>query len=237
MRTLAEGIVLAIIEAAMSSILRVEKVSKIYEPHIKALEDVSFSVEKGEFLFITGPSGAGKSTLLKLIFREERPTTGEIFFENRPVSKLSRQEIPFLRRKIGVVFQDFKLLESRTVFENVALALEILGLSPGEIKKRVLRVLEAVGLSGKEKQLAKQLSGGEQQRVALARAVVNNPKLLLADEPTGNLDARRTEEVMELFEDLNARGTTIILATHDEALYVERHRRVLVLDQGRLLNP
>ena len=220
----------------MNPILRVERVSKIYEPHVKALDDVSFTVEKGEFLFITGPSGAGKSTLLKLLFREESPTTGESFFEGRPLSKFRRKEIPLLRRKIGVVFQDFKLLEGLTVFENVALALEILGLSGGEIKKRVLDVLEAVGLSGKEKQLARELSGGEKQRVALARAVVNRPKLLLADAPTGNLDARRTEEVMELLEDLTARGTTVILATHDEALYADRFRRVLVLDLGRLLN-
>ncbi len=221
----------------MNPILRLDKVTKIYDPHIKALDEVSFSVEKGEFVFITGPSGAGKSTLLKLLFRAERPTTGEIFFEGKALSRLPRREVPFLRRRIGVVFQDFKLLESRTVFENVALALEILGLPSGEIKKRVLAVLEAVGLIGKEKQLARQLSGGEKQRVALARAVVNKPKLLLADEPTGNLDARRTEEVMELLEDLVAQGTTVLLATHDEALYVDSHRRVLVLDQGRLLNP
>ncbi len=221
----------------MDYILRVERVTKIYEPNIKALDEVSFAVEKGELLFITGPSGAGKSTLLKLLFRAEKPTTGEIYFQDKALSQLSRREVPFLRRRMGVVFQDFKLLESRTVFENVALALEILGLSTGEIKKRVLDILEAVGLSGRERQLAKELSGGEKQRVALARAVVNKPKLLLADEPTGNLDAKRTEEVMNLFEDLVAQGTTVILATHDQALFVDRHQRVLVLDQGRLLNP
>ncbi len=227
----------AIISAKMQDILRFEKVSKVYEPGIIALEDISFSVRRGEFLFITGPSGAGKSTLLNLIFRAERPTTGEIYFEGRPLSAYKRKEIPFLRRKIGVVFQDFKLLENRTVFENVAISLEIQGLTEGEIRRRVLRMLARLGLGGRENQPVRQLSGGEKQRVALARAVVNRPRLLLADEPTGNLDARRSEEVMEIFEDLNAEGTTIIFATHDEALYADRHRRVLVLDRGRLLNP
>ena len=221
----------------MAEILRLDRVSKLYEPNILALDQVSFSVEKGEFLFITGPSGAGKSTLLKLIFRAERPSSGEIFFEGRPLSSYARREIPFLRRQIGFVFQDFKLLSQRTVFENVAIPLEVMGVSEEEIKRRVLNILDQVGLSGKENQIVKQLSGGEQQRVALARAVINRPRLLLADEPTGNLDSRRTEEVMEIFEDLNAQGTTIILATHDESLFVDRHRRVLLLDEGRLLNP
>ncbi len=221
----------------MPDILRLERVSKFYEPHIRALDDVSFSVEKGEFLFVTGPSGAGKSTLLNLIFRSERPTSGEIFFEGRPLSSYKRSEIPHLRRQISFVFQDFKLLSQRTVFENVAIPLEVLGLPEAEIRRRVFTVLEQVGLSGRERQPVRQLSGGEKQRVALARAVINRPRLLLADEPTGNLDARRTEEVMEIFEELNAQGTTIILATHDEALFVDRHRRVLVLEEGRLLNP
>ncbi len=221
----------------MDPILRVEKISKIYEPHIRALENISFSVKKGEFIFITGPSGAGKTTLLKLIFRQEKPTTGEIFFEGRPISRLKRKEIPLLRRKIGIIFQDFKLLENRTVFENISIALEILGLSKTEIERRVFEVLETLGLYGKEKQLAGQLSGGEKQRVALARALVNRPKLLLADEPTGNLNSRQTEEVIKLFDELNAQGMTIIFATHDDALFVDRQDRVLVLDQGRLLNP
>ncbi len=221
----------------MEDILTLERVSKVYEPNITALDEVSFSVKRGEFLFITGPSGAGKSTLLNLIFRAEKPTSGEIYFEGRPLSSLKKKEVPFFRRKIGFVFQDFKLLENRSVFENVAISLEIQGIGEDEIRRRVLKILERLGLSGKETQPVRQLSGGEKQRVALARAIVNRPKLLLADEPTGNLDSRRTEEVMEIFEDLNAEGTTIILATHDEALYAERHRRVLVLDQGRLLNP
>ncbi|WP_022852524.1 cell division ATP-binding protein FtsE [Thermodesulfatator atlanticus] len=221
----------------MEDFLRLERVSKVYEPNIKALDEITFSVAKGEFVFITGPSGSGKSTLLNLIFRAEKPTSGEIYFEGRPLSSFSRKEIPYLRRKIGFVFQDFKLLENRSVFENIALSLEIQGVPEGEIRHRVLRLIKRLGLSGKEAQPVRQLSGGEKQRVALARAVINRPRLLLADEPTGNLDARRTEEVMEIFEDLNAEGTTIILATHDEALFVDRHRRVLVLDEGRLLNP
>ncbi len=221
----------------MSDILRLERVSKFYEPNIRALDDVSFSLEKGEFVFITGPSGAGKTTLLNLIFRAERPTSGEIFFEGRPLSSYTRKEIPFLRRQISFVFQDFKLLQQRTVFENVAIPLEVIGLSDSEIRRRVFSVLESLGLSGRERQPVKQLSGGEKQRVALARAVINRPRLLLADEPTGNLDSQRTEEVMEIFEELNAQGTTILLATHDEALFVDRHRRVLVLEEGRLLNP
>ncbi len=221
----------------MDPILRIDKVSKIYEPHIRALENVSFSVRKGEFLFITGPSGAGKTTLLKLVFRQEKPTTGEIFFEGRAISKLKRKDVPFLRRKMGIIFQDFRLLERRTVFENISIALEILGLPQIEIERRVSEVLEALGLKDKEKQLAGLLSGGEKQRVALARALVNRPKLLLADEPTGNLNSRQTEEVIKLFDELNAQGMTIIFATHDDALFVDRQDRVLVLDQGRLLNP
>ncbi|WP_457756000.1 cell division ATP-binding protein FtsE [Thermodesulfatator indicus] len=221
----------------MEDILRLERVSKVYKPNIRALDDITFSVAKGEFVFITGPSGSGKSTLLNLIFRAEKPTSGEIFFEGRPLSSFPRKEIPFLRRKIGFVFQDFKLLENRTVFENVAISLEIQDIPEGEIRHRVLKILKRLGLAGKENQLVKQLSGGEKQRVALARAVINRPRLLLADEPTGNLDARRTEEVMEIFEDLNAEGTTIILATHDQSLFVDSHRRVLLLDEGRLLNP
>ncbi len=217
--------------------MRLERVSKVYKPNIRALDDITFSVAKGEFVFITGPSGSGKSTLLNLIFRAEKPTSGEIFFEGRPLSSFPRKEIPFLRRKIGFVFQDFKLLENRTVFENVAISLEIQDIPEGEIRHRVLKILKRLGLAGKENQLVKQLSGGEKQRVALARAVINRPRLLLADEPTGNLDARRTEEVMEIFEDLNAEGTTIILATHDQSLFVDSHRRVLLLDEGRLLNP
>lgn len=217
--------------------MRLERVSKVYKPNIRALDDITFSVAKGEFIFITGPSGSGKSTLLNLIFRAEKPTSGEIFFEGRPLSSFPRKEIPFLRRKIGFVFQDFKLLENHTVFENVAISLEIQDIPEGEIRYRVLKILKRLGLAGKENQLVKQLSGGEKQRVALARAVINRPRLLLADEPTGNLDARRTEEVMEIFEDLNAEGTTIILATHDHSLFVDSHRRVLLLDEGRLLNP
>ncbi len=220
----------------MSEILRLENVTKIYKPNIRALNGVSFSVQKGEFIFLTGPSGAGKSTLLNLIFRAERPTSGEIYFDGRPLSSYSKREIPLLRRQIGFVFQDFKLLPHRTIFENVAIPLEVLGMAEGEIRRRVLIVLEQVGLAGKEQQLVDQLSGGEKQRVCLARAVINHPPILLADEPTGNLDSKRTEEVMEIFENLNAQGTTILLDTYDQSLFIDRQRRILVLDEGRIIN-
>ncbi|WP_456432397.1 cell division ATP-binding protein FtsE [Thermosulfuriphilus sp.] len=216
--------------------VRLDRVSKFYPPDIMALREVSFEVERGEFLFITGPSGAGKSTLLNLILRRECPTEGEIYVEGIPISSLRRGQLPGLRRRIGVVFQDFKLLADRTVLENVALALEAQGISLRQGRARVLATLEAVGLKGKENKYPLQLSGGERQRVAIARAVVNRPALLLADEPTGNLDPRLAEEIMDLFEELNSRGTTVILATHNQSLFIERHRRVLVLDSGRLIN-
>ncbi|QIJ72873.1 cell division ATP-binding protein FtsE [Thermosulfuriphilus ammonigenes] len=216
--------------------VRFEEVTKLYPPDITALDRVSFSVERGEFVFITGPSGAGKTTLLNLILRSELPSQGEVYVEGRPLSRLKPRHVPGLRRRIGIIFQDFKLLVDRTALENVALALEVQGLSLREGRHRALATLEAVGLKGKENKYPPQLSGGERQRVAIARAIVNRPALLLADEPTGNLDPRLAEEIIELFEELNARGTSIILATHNQSLFIERHRRVLVLDSGRLIN-
>jgi len=217
-----------------SLIVELKKVSKTYPPNISALKDITFSIKRGEFVFLTGPSGAGKTTLLKLLFRAEEPTSGEIWIEGIDVSSISRGQLPFLRRKIGVVFQDFKLLQDRTVLENVGLSLEIMGYGKRQIERRVRQILNAVGLKGKEDICVAQLSGGEQQRVAIARAVVNRPSILLADEPTGNLDKKRTKEVVELLEELNAMGTTIILATHDESLFKNTHRRVLYLKDGRL---
>ncbi len=219
-----------------SPIVRFEEVTKLYPPDITALDRVSFSVERGEFVFITGPSGAGKTTLLNLILRSEIPSQGEVYVEGQPLSRLKPRHVPSLRRRIGIIFQDFKLLVDRTALENVALALEVQGLSLREGRHRALATLEAVGLKGKENKYPPQLSGGERQRVAIARAIVNRPALLLADEPTGNLDPRLAEEIIELFEELNARGTSIILATHNQSLFIERHRRVLVLDSGRLIN-
>jgi cell division transport system ATP-binding protein len=199
-----------------------------------ALHDISLTIEKGEFVFLSGPSGAGKTTLLKLIFAAEKPTDGQILVNGRNVVKLKPRQIPFLRREIGVVFQDFKLIPTHTVHENVAYTLRVLGLRETEVRQRVWRMLKGVGLYHKQHVLPPKLSGGEQQRVAIARALVNDPPLLLADEPTGNLDKDITEEVMALLERANARGTTVVVATHDVALMQRYRKRILHLHQGRL---
>ncbi len=214
--------------------IRLKGVSKRFGPGNLALVDIDLEIAKGEFVFLTGPSGSGKSTLLRLLFCAERPTTGEVSVDEMNIDTLSGAQIPLLRRKVGVIFQDFKLLYNYTVFENVALALEVIGLRPDQVKKRVKQVVEGVGLGTKLNRKAIQLSGGEQQRVAIARAVVNRPPIILADEPTGNLDRKRTGEVMMLMEELNARGATILFATHDERLYQNTHRRVLRLKNGKL---
>ncbi len=216
------------------SIIRLKGVSKKYPPDNLALRDVELEVRKGEFVFLTGPSGSGKSTMLKLLYCAERPTSGRIYIDGIDLSTLSPSQIPFLRRKVSVIFQDFKLLANKTVFENVSVSLEVLGLKRTQIERRVKQVLEGVGLAGKLNRTPLQLSGGEQQRVAIARAVVNRPPIILADEPTGNLDRDRTDEVMVLMEELNARGATIIFATHDERLYKNTHRRILRLVDGKV---
>lgn len=221
--------------ALEKQIIRLEGITKRYPPDIVSLFQVSCEIEKGEFVFLTGPSGSGKTTFLKLLFCAERPDSGEIWIDGIALSSVTRAQIPHLRRKVGVVFQDFKLLPAKTVFENVAVSLEVVGLSRDQIEKRVHQVLDAVGLSGKFDRYPPQLSGGEQQRVALARAVVNRPPIILADEPTGNLDARRADEVMDLMEELNAQGTTIIFATHNERFFARTFRRVLRLEDGRLV--
>ncbi len=217
------------------AIVRFTDVSKRYTVENLALYKITLEVKKGEFVFLTGPSGSGKSTLLKLLFCAERPTEGEIRVDGMDLATLSPSQIPTLRRKVGVIFQDFKLLEQHSVFDNVALSLEVLGLKKTQVEKRVHEIITNVGLIGKIDRKAIQLSGGEQQRVAIARAVVNRPPIILADEPTGNLDRDRTMEVMGLMEELNARGTTIIFATHDEKLFENTHRRVIKLENGRLL--
>ena len=217
-----------------SPIIRFEGVSMKYTPDTVALCDIELEIEKGEFIFLTGLSGSGKSTLLRLIFCAERPESGEIWVDGLALSSLSKSQVPYLRRKIGVIFQDFKLLNDYTVFENVALSLEVIGLKRGQAKKRVRQVLEGVGLGEKMRRHPLQLSGGEQQRVAIARAVINRPAIILADEPTGNLDRQRTDEVMMLMKELNAKGATIIFATHDERLFENTHRRVLKLLEGKL---
>lgn len=211
-------------------------VTKVYERGDRpALQDVSIEVQKGEFVFLTGPSGAGKSTLLKLLFVAEKPTRGQILVNGRNVATLRPSQIPLLRRQVGVVFQDFKLIANQTVHENVAYALHVVGLPEREIRKRVYQVLKGVGLFHKANVLPPKLSGGEQQRVAIARALVNDPVLLLADEPTGNLDADITREIMTLLEEANARGTTVVVATHDQALIERYQKRVVHLKSGLVL--
>jgi cell division transport system ATP-binding protein len=197
---------------------------------------VSFDVAAGEFLYVTGPSGAGKSTLLKLLYRAEAPDSGEVSFCGRDLTRLRRESVPFLRRNIGVVFQDFRLLQDKTAHENVAIALEVLGKRPREIRARVDYVLERVGLKKKALERVRNLSGGEQQRVAVARAVIAEPALVLADEPTGNLDALRATEVMSLLDMVNRRGTAVIVATHDHMLMAARPRRTVALLNGTVVD-
>jgi cell division transport system ATP-binding protein len=209
-------------------------VGKQYGKVHTALSDVSFQIDPGEFIFLTGPSGAGKSTLLKLLFREQVPTTGEIRVAGHRLATMPPGEVPALRRKMGIVFQDFKLIRTFTVFENVAFVLKILGVSHVEQKQRAFRALKMVGLQHKLASYPLQLSGGEQQRVAIARALVNDPLVLIADEPTGNLDPDLAQEIMALFERINGQGTTVLVATHDRSLIQRMKKRVIGLDHGRL---
>ncbi|HZX95272.1 MAG TPA: cell division ATP-binding protein FtsE [Myxococcales bacterium] len=210
-------------------------VRKAYPGDAPVVDDVTLRIEKGEFVWLTGPSGAGKSTLLRMLFGAERPSSGQILVGGRNIGRLSQSGVPYLRRNIGVVFQDFKLLENRTVLENVGFALEVLGASDGEIRERARKRLEQVGLSHKAASLPPRLSGGEQQRVAIARALVNDPTILLADEPTGNLDPSLTESTLQLLFDANARGTTVVVATHDRGLLQRWHRRTIGLSRGKLV--
>lgn len=200
-----------------------------------ALIDVSITIEKGEFVFITGPSGAGKTTLLKIIFCAERPTSGHALVNGRNLNRVKDKELALLRRRIGVVFQDFKLLPRRTVFENVALALEIMGFPRSMIRKKVHQTLRYLDLGGKDAYYPPQLSGGEQQRIAIARAIINNPLILLADEPTGNLDPDLTMETMALLKQIHIRGTTVIVATHSQELLKDTRRRIVSLNKGRIV--
>jgi cell division transport system ATP-binding protein len=211
-------------------------VFKSFAAHALALEDITFRVEAGEFAVLTGPSGAGKTTLLRLLYTAERPDRGNIIVNRRNVTRLARRRIPEFRRSIGIVFQDFKLLPTKTAFENVAFAQRVLAVPDREVRQRVANVLKRVGISHRKDALPPQLSGGEQQRVALARALVNEPALILADEPTGNLDDVLAQEIMALLYEVNADGTTVFLATHDRHLVTSAPGRVLTLDQGRLLS-
>jgi cell division transport system ATP-binding protein len=213
-------------------VIRFQSVTKIYPKGETALQDVSFRVAKGEFLFLTGHSGAGKSTILKLLYAEQRPTHGEVRVSGFVVSSLGRSEIPRLRRRVGVVFQDFRLLEDRTAEQNVAFALEVTGAKSATISSRVTRVLTQVGLASKMKAYPPELSGGEQQRVAIARALVNNPPILLADEPTGNLDERACRGIFKLLRDINVGGTCVVMATHNLELVRQAPYRTLELRKG-----
>ena len=199
-----------------------------------ALSDISLRVRKGEFVFITGPSGAGKTTLLRVIFGADYPTDGQILIHGINLNRISRLNLALLRRRMGFVFQDFKLLPRKTVFQNVAIALEVIGERPAIVRKRTHQILRAVGLSRKEEVYPLQLSGGEQQRVAIARAVVNNPLILLADEPTGNLDPDITRDIMILFRSINLRGTTVVIATHSRDLMKDTDQRIVLLSEGRM---
>jgi cell division transport system ATP-binding protein len=210
-------------------------VSKIYPNGVKALDDVSLKIDRGEFLFLMGPSGAGKSTLVKMLFREELPTRGQIFLAARSIVRMKRSDVPRLRRNMGIIFQDFKLLENKTVYENVAFAMEVVGAKSREIKQRVPEVINMVGLKGKENSFPGELSGGEQQRVGIARALANQPLLLIADEPTGNLDIDTSHEIMELLFDINRKGTTVIMATHARELVKDAGKRVIMLEGGKIV--
>jgi cell division transport system ATP-binding protein len=217
-------------------VIRLDKVSKVYPAGARpALDTVSLDIEKGEFVFLIGQSGSGKSTVLRLLMREELATKGTVIVDSRNVGKLPNRKVPDLRRRIGCVFQDFRLLPKKNVFDNVAFALEVINKSPRVINRTVPEVLDLVGLSGKSKRMPNELSGGEQQRVAIARAFVNKPLVLLADEPTGNLDPDTSQGIMSLLERINRIGTTVLMATHDNNIVDAMRRRVIELDNGKII--
>ena len=217
-------------------LIRIKDVSKQYRNGVTAIYDLNLKIKKGDFVFIIGGTGSGKSTLIKMLYREEKTTKGEIIVGGLNVAKLRNGRVYKLRRKLGIVFQDYRLLPKSTVYENVAFALEVIGAKKEEINQKVLRALELVGLKGKVRNYPDQLSGGEQQRVAIARAIVNEPKLLLCDEPTGNLDPEMSMEIMKVLEEINQTlGTTIVMATHDKDIVNKMNRRVVILKEGRLV--
>lgn len=215
-------------------IIEMKDVSKKYGNGTTALREVSVSIETGEFTYIVGPSGAGKSTFIKLLYREEKIDKGSLTVGNFNLAKIKRKDVPLLRRSVGVVFQDYKLLPRKTVFENIAYAMEVIGEKPRNIKKRVMEVLDLVGLKHKIRSFPNELSGGEQQRIAIARAIVNNPKVLIADEPTGNLDPENSWEIMNLLERINLQGTTILMATHNSQIVNTLRHRVIAIENGRV---
>lgn len=216
-------------------LIKLMNVSKEYENNVKALMNINLEIHKGEFVFLVGSSGAGKSTLIKLLLKEEEPTEGKIILKDMDITKIKNRRVPFIRRNIGVVFQDFRLLPNKTVYENVAFAMEIIGSHPKEIRRRVPMVLSMVDLSRKASSFPDQLSGGEHQRVSIARAIVNSPPVLIADEPTGNLDPETAKEIMRVLSEINGRGTTILMATHAKDIVNSMKKRVIEIHDGRLV--
>ena len=215
--------------------IKFKNISKMYDNNVKALSDVNIEIESGEFVFLVGPSGAGKSTFIKMLLKEVEPTTGEIVVGNTKVGNLTRRQIPYYRRKVGMVFQDFRLIPNLNVYENVAFAMKVVEASSKEIRRRVPMVLSLVGLSHKYKMFPNELSGGEQQRVSLARAIVNNPSVLIADEPTGNLDPETAKEIMDLLDDINKAGTTVLMATHAKDIVDSMKKRVIAIEGGEIV--
>lgn len=216
--------------------IKIDNVTKVYDNGAIAIKDISINIEKGEFVFIIGTSGSGKSTFMKMLLKEIEPTKGSIKIDGTDISNIKRKEMPYLRRKMGVVFQDFRLLHSKTVYENIAFAMQATEASPRNIRRSVPAILAMVGLSSKAKVYPNELSGGEQQRVALARAIINKPPILLADEPTGNLDPDTAWEIMELLKEINARGTTVVIATHAKDIVDSMKKRVITLEKGIVLS-
>ena len=213
-----------------------KNVSKVYDTGTEAVHNANFKIDKGEFVFLVGSSGSGKSTLIKLILKEEEPTRGNIIINGKDTTFLKPKRVPFLRRSMGVIFQDFRLLPDKTVYENVAFAMYIVKATPRHIRRQVPMVLSLVGLSAKAKMYPNELSGGEQQRVALARALVNNPSMIIADEPTGNLDPDTAWEIMNLLNDINLRGTTVVMATHAKNIVDAMNKRVIHIDKGNIIS-
>ncbi len=216
--------------------IELSNVVKTYDPGVKALNGISLKIDDGEFVFLVGPSGSGKSTIIKLLTAELEPTAGSVLVNGFVLEKIRPRAIPYLRRTLGVIFQDFRLIENKTVYDNVAFAMRVIGAGEGAIKKRVPYVLDLVGLENKGRRLPHELSGGEQQRVAIARALVNNPSVIIADEPTGNLDPSRSLEIMMLLEQINALGTTVMVVTHEKELVNRFTKRVVAIDEGTIIS-
>jgi cell division transport system ATP-binding protein len=215
--------------------IEMQNVSKTYPNGVKAINGINVKINQGEFVYVVGPSGAGKSTFIKMMYREEKPTEGQILVNGVNLAKLKNSKVPIFRRNIGVVFQDFKLLPKLTVYENVAFALEVIEEHPENIKSRVMEVLDLVKLKHKVRSLPDELSGGEQQRISIARSIVNNPKVVIADEPTGNLDPETSWEIMDIFEEINKRGTTVVMATHNREIVNTIRKRVIAIENGKIV--